>query len=71
MNMFSSESARHLMHIEAVYSSLEKDVEAVLQRMIHTHVKALTVLDAARRVVADLTLFDLLSYCRLTKSWER
>lgn len=63
LNMISAENARHLMQKDPVSALLDEEVETVLQRMIHSHVKEVVVVDESRRVVADLTLVDLLKYC--------
>jgi len=65
MNMISSETASHLMQKETVSASMDEDVDTVLQRMISNNVKEVAVLDQSRRVIADLTLVDLLKYCKI------
>lgn len=63
MNMISAETARHLMQQETVSALLTEDMDTVLHRMISSNVKEVAVLDEAGKVVADLTLVDLLGFC--------
>ena len=62
ISMVVSETAGDFMQREPVFAISSEDVEDVLQRMIDYNVKELPVLDDEKRVVADLTIVDLLKY---------
>lgn len=62
LNMLCSDTASHLMQKEIVSAVLSENVEDVLQRMIHSNVKEVAVLDDEQKVVADLTMVDILKY---------
>jgi CBS domain-containing protein len=66
LNMLGSETATHLMQKEAVSAGLNEPVETVLRRMVESNVKEIAVLDESRKVVADLTMVDLLRYYKFT-----
>jgi CBS domain-containing protein len=65
LNMLGSESAHHLMQKETVTARVSEDVEEVLRRMIASNVKEIAVLDSDLKVVADLTMVDILKYYRI------
>lgn len=62
LNMLGSETAAHLMQKETVSAFLAEELEPVLRRMINNNVKEIAVLDSDDKVVADLTMVDLLKY---------
>jgi CBS domain-containing protein len=62
LNTIFSDTAQHLMQKETISALIEEDVEEVLQRMINTNAKEVAVLDQENRLVADLTMVDMLKY---------
>ena len=62
VNMITSETAKDIMQKNPVVTTEEEKVEIVLRRMILTNVKEIPVLDKEKRVVADLTIVDLLKF---------
>jgi CBS domain-containing protein len=67
VSMVVSETAGDFMQKEPMVAMLSHDVEAVLQRMIDHNVKEIPILDDEKRVVADLTIVDLLKYYKCIK----
>jgi CBS-domain-containing membrane protein len=55
------------MQREAMFAIHSEDVEAVLQRMIDHNVKEIPILDDEKKVVADLTIVDLLKHYKCIK----
>ena len=67
ISMVVSETAGDFMQKEPMVAMLSDDVEAVLQRMIDHNVKEIPILDDEKRVVADLTIVDLLKHYKCIK----
>ena len=65
-----SETAGDFMQREPTFATLSEDVEDVLQRMIKNNVKEIPILDDEKRVVADLTLVDLLKHYKGVKGTD-
>ncbi len=62
MSMAVSETAKDFMHENALVARVTDDVEDVLKRMIKNNVKEIAIIDSEKRVIADLTIIDLLKY---------
>ena len=62
INMITAETAKDIMQKNLVVTTEEEKVEVVLRRMIRTNAKEIPVLDKEKRVVADLTIVDLLKF---------
>ncbi len=62
INMITAETAKDIMQKNLVVTTEEEKVEVVLRRMIRTNAKEIPVLDNEKRVVADLTMVDLLKF---------
>ncbi len=62
INMITAETAKDIMQKNLVVTTEEEKVEGVLRRMIRTNAKEIPVLDKKKRVVADLTMLDLLKF---------
>jgi CBS domain-containing protein len=58
--MITAETAKDIMQKNPVVTSEEEKAEAAVKTMIWTNVKEIPVLDNEKRVVADLTVVDLL-----------
>jgi CBS domain-containing protein len=67
VSMVVSETAGDFMQKEPMVTMLSDDVEAVLQRMIDHNVKEIPILDDEKRVIADLTIVDLLKHYKCIK----
>ena len=67
ISMVVSETAGDFMQREPIFAIYSEDVEDVLQRMIDHNVKEIPILDDEKRVVADLTIVDLLKYYKSVK----
>jgi len=65
LNMLGSETAVQLMQKETVSARLSEDLEKVMRRMIDNNVKEIAILDENLKVVADLTMVDILKYYKL------
>ncbi len=64
LTIITTESARDLMNKRPFHAREDDDVEAVLERMIGARVPEIAIVDNEERVVADLTMLDLLKVCR-------
>ena len=62
ISMAVSETAKDFMHENALVALVTDEVEDVLKRMIKNNVKEIAILDSQKRVIADLTIIDLLEY---------
>lgn len=63
LRTLTAETAQSLMDCENVFATLEQSVEEVIEKMAHTGIKEMAVLDEQMRVIGDLTAIDLLRYC--------
>jgi CBS domain-containing protein len=68
--MSVSETAGDFMQREPVFAILSDKVEDILQRMIDHNVKEIPILDDEKRVVADLTIVDLLRHYKSVKGGD-
>ncbi len=62
MIMITTETAKDIMQKKPIFAREDEDVEVVLKRMIGKNVKEIAVLDEENRVVADVTMIDLLKF---------
>jgi CBS domain-containing protein len=62
MSMITTETAEDIMQKNPIFAVEDEDVEAVLKKMIGKNVKEIAVLDKEKRVVADITMIDLLKF---------
>ena len=60
--MITAETARDIMNRGVISASGDDDLEAVIKRMIKAKVKEIPILDGEKKVVADLTMLDLLRH---------
>lgn len=62
-----SETAGDFIEREPIFATLSEDVEGVLQRMINNNIKEMPIIDDEKRIVADLTIVDLLKHYKGVK----
>ena len=62
MSMITTETAKDIMQKNPIFAMEGEDVEAILKKMIAKNVKEIAVLDKEKRVVADVTMIDLLKF---------
>jgi CBS domain-containing protein len=62
MSMITTETAKDIMQKNPIFAREDEDVEVVLKRMIGKNVKEIAVLDSEKKVVADVTMIDLLKF---------
>lgn len=62
MSMITTEMAKDIMEKHPLSATEDEDVEVVLRRMIERNVKEIAVLDKEKRVIADITMIDLLKF---------
>ncbi|MBU4344992.1 MAG: CBS domain-containing protein [Desulfobacteraceae bacterium] len=62
IDMITAETAKDIMKRKTVVATENEQVGMVLQRMIRTNVHEMPVVDDEKRVVADITLIDLLRF---------
>ncbi|NVM23275.1 MAG: CBS domain-containing protein [Desulfobacterales bacterium] len=70
ISMAISQTAKDFMQREPLFCVESDDLEDVLQRMIKHNVKEIPVLDDEKRIVADLTMVDLLKRYKHIKGPE-
>ncbi|MBE9547334.1 MAG: CBS domain-containing protein [Proteobacteria bacterium] len=58
--MITSEKAKHLMTKGLITADVEDNVEEVMKLMARAQVKEIAVVDKEKKVVADITMIDLL-----------
>ena len=59
-HMAVSEIAVHFMQREPQFAVASEDLQNVLQRMIKYNIKEIPIVDDEKRIVADITIVDLL-----------
>lgn len=59
-HMAISETAGHFMQREPHFAVASEDLQEVLQRMIKNNIKEIPIVDDEKKIVADLTIVDLL-----------
>ncbi|MCP3678496.1 MAG: CBS domain-containing protein [Deltaproteobacteria bacterium] len=64
IGMLTAETAKDIMLKNPVFASEDEDVELVVTRMIDTNVKEIAILNSERKVIADITMLDLLESLR-------
>lgn len=62
IGMITDETAKDIMQKNLVVTTGEEEILIVLKRMIRANVKEIPVLDNEKKVVADLTIIDLLRF---------
>lgn len=62
IHMITAETAKDIMQQNPVVTTEEEKVEVVLRRMIRTNAKEIPVLNHEKKVIADLTMVDLLQF---------
>lgn len=62
MSMITAETALDIMQKNTVTASEEEEISFVLKRMIGANVKEIPVLDIDERVIADITIVDLMRF---------
>jgi CBS domain-containing protein len=65
VSMAVSETAKDFMYENALVALITDEIEDVLKRMIENNIKEIAILDSRKRVIADLTIIDLLKYYAL------
>lgn len=68
LRRITAETARHLMEKHTVHTNVQESVDDVLKYMARTGVKELAVLDDEGRIVADVTVTDLLKHFHLDEN---
>jgi CBS domain-containing protein len=63
LNMALAETAEDYIDRQLITANLSESIELVLKRMLKAAVKEVPVLDGQGRLVADLTLVDILNGC--------
>jgi CBS domain-containing protein len=67
VKMAVCETAKDFMHKELLCATVSENIEDVLEKMIRHNAKEIPVLDDKKRIVADLTMVDLLKYYKSVK----
>ena len=62
MHMITVERASEMMQKHPLVTTVDEEVGLILKRMIHGNVKEVPVLDDQKRIIADLTIVDLLAF---------
>ena len=61
ISMVTAETAKDIMLENPIVATEEEDVELVLKKMIDANVKEVAILNSERKVMADITMLDLLN----------
>lgn len=62
IGLLSHESAGAIMRKRPIYATADEQIGAVTRRMLDANVKEIPVIDAHQRVIADVTIVDLLQH---------
>ncbi len=62
ISMITSETAKDIMNKGLIFAGGEDDLETVIKRMVQARIKEIPILDDQKRIIADLTMLDLLQY---------
>jgi CBS domain-containing protein len=65
--VITAKSAKDIMNKGLVYATKEDTVDEVIHRMIRADSNEIAVLNDKKKVVADVTMLDLLKYCHLDR----
>lgn len=65
--MAISETAGHFMQRLPHFAVASDDLKEVLQRMVKNNIKEIPIVDNDKKIVADLTIVDLLNQYRNVK----
>ena len=58
----SRETAGAIMRKRPIYATIEEEIGVVTRRMLEANVKEIPVVDSDKRVIADITIVDLLQH---------
>ena len=58
--MVTHETAKDIMHKKPTVATEEEEVELVLKRMIDANVKEIAIISDDKKIIADVTILDLL-----------
>ena len=62
ISMITSETAKDIMNKGLIFAGDEDNLETVIKRMIKSRVKEIPILDDDKKIIADLTMLDLLQF---------
>jgi len=62
MSMITAETAKDIMQKNPVFTTENELVETLLKKIIQRKVQEVPVLDREKRVIANLTIIDLLRF---------
>ena len=62
MSMITAETAKDIMQKNPLFTTENELVETLLEKMIRSNVKEIPVIDREKRVIAYLTIVDLLRF---------
>ena len=68
IRMVTSETAGDIMNKHVIYATGEESVESVVEKMIKAKIKEIAVVDGEKKIIADLTILDLLEHYHLTEA---
>ena len=62
IGVLSRETAGNIMLKQPIYATTEEEIGVVTRRMLKANVKDIPVVDSDKRVIADITIVDLLQH---------
>ena len=62
IGVLSRETAGDIMLKQPIYANTEEEIGVVTRRMLEANVKDIPVVDSDKRVIADITIVDLLQH---------
>jgi CBS domain-containing protein len=65
LRMVTSETAKDIMSKQIMCATHEESVEAVIERMIKAKIKEIAIVNKEKKIIADVTMLDLLQYYHL------
>lgn len=68
IKMITSETAKDIMNTGFIYAISDDKVESVVKMMIKAGINEIAILDDQKKVIADITMLDLLKYCHLEEN---
>ena len=60
--LITAETGKDIMNKGVIFATGEDDLDVVIKRMIKAEVKEIPILDREKKIIANLTMLDLLRY---------
>ena len=67
IRLVTSETAKDIMNKQIICATYDESVESVVERMIKAKIKEIAIVDEEKKIIADVTMLDLLQHYHLTE----